>query len=170
MRINVSETIGTELVEQTMGGSTPIYNAIILELERQRMAMGLSMERMSELMGAAERSYAKLVYPDTPSGRVARWQTLQAAVAVLFCDGFQLRIDPGKGGMLTPAGTKRLIMQEAAHFNRPSRRVLMQKLGALGGKTAAERMSAIERRERGRLAGLASAQRRRSVQIEVTDG
>lgn len=71
----------------------PIYRAIMLEIERRRLAVGISMDRMSELMGAAERSYAKMLYPDTPSGRMAQWNTLQSALDVLFCDGYDLRLN-----------------------------------------------------------------------------
>lgn len=115
----------------------PIYRAILLELERRRLAVGISMDRMSELMGSAERSYAKMLYPETPSGRMARWETLQSAVDVLFCDGYELRIKPTRPmptvigiaqGVLTTEGTKRKIKAEAATWNRQIRREVMDEL------------------------------------------
>lgn len=141
--------------------AVPIYRAIVLELERRRLADGISMEKMSELMGTAERSYAKLVHSDDPSGRVATWGTLQMAVDVLFCDGVDLRIERAKPGspkagnaVTTTAGTKRKIKNEVAYWNRPLRRQELMRLGALGGeargKLPKERLSEI-----GRLGGLA---------------
>lgn len=121
----------------------PIYNAMVLEVERRRLAVGISMDRMSELMGTAERSYSKMIYPDTSSGRMAQWATLQSALDVLFCDGFDLRMNVHRqmpSAVSTPAsvrtteGTKRLIKAEAATWSRPIRRELMIELGRKGGQ------------------------------------
>jgi hypothetical protein len=129
---------------------TPIYLAIIVEVERRRMQVGISMERMSELMGTAERSYAKMLYPDTPSGRCATWPTLQAAIDVLFCDGFDLRLSAGRSrAPRTTEGTKRLIRAEAAHWSAPAMRQRMADMGRKGGAARAASLSAQQRREMG---------------------
>lgn len=113
------------------------------------------MERMSELMGAAERSYSKLVYAETPSGRVAQWATLQAAIDVLFHDGFALRIDPAPDGALTSAGARRRIRAEQARWNAATTRQHMTELGAKGLAARNARMTPEERSAHARRAAAA---------------
>jgi hypothetical protein len=136
----------------------PIYCAIVLEIERRRQACGISMDEMSELMGTAERAYAKMLYPETSSGRVARWETVQKAVDVLFCDGFRLHLERSPGPALTTEGTRRKILASAAFFNRATARQVMAERGRKGGIARAAAMSPEERRESARKAGLARAQ------------
>lgn len=123
----------------------PIYLATILEIERRRLARGIPMEQMSELMGSAERSYAKLLYPDTKSGRTARHETLQLAVSVLFPEGFDLRITPSDAGELCAQGTKAKIRSEASHWNARTRRETMQRLQALSREAYMQKTDAARR-------------------------
>lgn len=110
---------------------TPLYCALVLEIERRRQAAGITMEMMSELMGTAERSYAKMLYPDTPSGRMASWDTMQRAIDVLFCDGFDVEIRRAPGEPLTTAGTRRKIRESAAHYDDKALREHMRAIRAL---------------------------------------
>jgi hypothetical protein len=125
--------------------STGIYRSIVVELERQRHARGYSMDVMSELMGVAERSYAKMVHPDTASGRQASWDKLQKAVDVLFCEGFEVVIRKGGVAVEMGPGTKRLIRHSAAHFDSRTQRELMREIGlkgaANGGNMRARKLS-----------------------------
>ena len=154
----------------------PIYRAILLELERRRLAVGISMDRMSELMGTAERSYAKMLYPETSSGRMARWETLQSAIDVLFCDGYELRIKayrPELGmvssnpGVLTTEGTKRKIKAEAASWDRRIRREVLTDLGRQGGLARAASLPKLKREEIARLGGIASSKARKARQLRA---
>ena len=126
---------------------TAIYRAIVIEVERRRLSVGISMEKMSELMGSAERSYSKMIYADTPSGRIAQWQTLQNAIDVLFADGFRLTIDVHKGEPLTSAGARRLIQAEAARWDAASSRRHMAKLGTLSGRSRQDTECSERRRQ-----------------------
>jgi hypothetical protein len=119
--------------------STGIYRSIVVELERQRHARGYSMDVMSELMGVAERSYAKMVHPDTASGRQASWDKLQKAVDVLFCDGFEVVIRNGGVAVEMGPGTKRLIRHSAAHFDSRTQRELMREIGLKGALAYVEK-------------------------------
>jgi hypothetical protein len=112
--------------------SNAFYRAIILELERKRLAMGVSMDALSELMGVAERSYAKMVHPDTVSGRLATWDKLQKAIDVLFADGFEVIVRAGATATTTGPGTKRMIRHAAAHYDRRTQRELMRENGLKG--------------------------------------
>ena len=113
--------------------ATAIYNAVMLEIERLRHAMGISMDLMSELMGGAERAYAKMLYPDTASGRQARWETVQRALDVVCPNGFRVRIERANTGTLTPSGTKRLIQKSAKFFDRKAYLEEMRERARAGG-------------------------------------
>jgi len=151
----------------------PVYRAITLELERRRIAVGISQDRMSELMGTAERSYAKMLHPETSSGRMVRWETLQSAVDVLFCDGYELRIKVFRPcvlatassgpGVLTTEGTKRKIKAEAATWDRRIRREVLADLARLGGHARAAALPEWKREQIARQGGRAKARKRRQM-------
>jgi hypothetical protein len=159
-------TIGGALSKPT--DAPAIYLAIVLELERRRHACGISMDEMSELMGSAERSYAKLVHPTTASGRFATWPKLQQAIDVLWCTGFRLTIDTTNDGMLTTVGTRRKILHSSATYNRRTRRELMRDLSL---KAAAARREKIPSERRSEIAARAAQARwnRRKSQGASTD-
>ena len=154
----------------------PVYRAIILEVERRRLAVGISMDRVSELMGAAERSYAKMLYPETSSGRMARWETLQSALDVLFCDGYELRLNAHRAipitvsiqpsNVLTTEGTKRKIKAEAATWDRRIRRDLMKEL-SVKATEARKLIPAWKRRQIARKAARARWRKVRQQQAEL---
>lgn len=131
--------------------ASPLYHAVVLELERRRLASGLSMEQLDELAGTAERSYAKALYPDTESGRASRIEKLQLYVDVLFCEGFTLRMMPG-GGMPTAIGTRRKIQAEAAHYDRPTSRRHMSELAKLAAAARRLKISPERRQDMARAA------------------
>lgn len=141
------------------GGSTSnaFYRAIMVELERKRLAMGLSQDRLSELMGVAERSYQKMVWPDSSSGRLATWDKLQKAIEVLFADGFEVVVRAGCTLTDTTPGTKRLIRQAAAHYDRRGARELMRDLALLRH----EKVPEWRRKQIAKKAGRASGKKRR---------
>lgn len=154
----------------------PFYRALMLELECRRQATGISMEQMNELMGNAERSYAKMLHPETPSGRLARWPTIQKAIDVLFMDGFRLRIERSNDGPLTTAGTRERIHNSARFYDRRlfrehmseiasvrARIIPPEKLSAIGRKAAKARWRKV-RRDRH---GLPSANGQRVGPVEL---
>jgi hypothetical protein len=134
----------------------PIYLATILEIERLRLSRGISMEQMSELMGTAERSYAKMLYPDTISGRMARHDTLQLAVQTVCPDGFDLRILPSRCGMLSAVGTKQKIKAEAAHWDGKRTSEIMAHRGRKGN---AARQASLTPEQRSALSRMAAESR-----------
>jgi hypothetical protein len=140
----------------------PLYRAMVLELERRRLAVGISMERMSELMGTAERSYAKMMHPETSSGRMVQWPTMQAVVDVLYCDGMLVRLMPMRAGsthewnaVQSTEGTRRLIKAEAARWDAKMRREAMAAICREGGKARAAKMTAKQRSDSARHAAKA---------------
>jgi hypothetical protein len=114
-----------------MTAAVPVYRAIVLELERRRIALGMSMERLSEVAGLADRAYSKMVHPEGRGGRVAQWQTLQRVVDALFPDGVDIAIKGERGRQLT-------ALLARYHFNVAR---------ALTGKHIREHMSALAKRQ-----------------------
>lgn len=74
--------------------STPVYRALMAALEGRRLELGLSMATVNDISGLQDGFYAKMIHPDTPSGRQARWETVQLAVEALFGSGFVISIVP----------------------------------------------------------------------------
>jgi hypothetical protein len=135
-----------------------IYYKLILEIEERRQALGVSMERLSEMAGLPDRSFSKLVYPSTKSGRLARWSTIQIVLDALYPDGFDLKISPTKGDKIKEYGHRYHIKQIAMHYNRLTRREIMQDWGRRGGRRSGEARArmADERRRRKELASHAA--------------
>lgn len=97
---------------------TPQYTQIMAAIDTRRIESGLSMEQMSELMGTAERSYAKMLSPDTPSGRLVGWDTIELACSVLWPEGSEVVIRPMNGPAVVTAGARRKIKGEQALWQR----------------------------------------------------
>jgi hypothetical protein len=84
-------TIATDGKNRTRP-SSPIYRIIMVEFERQRLARGLSMAQVDDLAGTQDGYYSRMLYPDTPFGRQARWETVQDVADALFGRGFEVKI------------------------------------------------------------------------------
>lgn len=72
--------------------SSAIYRALMVEFERQRLARGLSMAQVDDLAGTQDGFFSKMLYPDTPNGRQARWETVQDVADALFGRGFSVQV------------------------------------------------------------------------------
>src|SRR5262245_57233955 len=107
----------------------PWYHDLCAVLEARRYAVGFSMDKMDQLMGCAERSYAKMIHPETEAGRTAGAEKIQQALDVLFPDGFEpLAIVPAAPGskfeghgVRNSEGSRRKIKAETAHWHRATR-------------------------------------------------
>jgi len=113
--------------------ATPIYRAIMLEIERRRVALGFPMEKFSEYAGVPDRYFPKALHADQPSGRQAQWGTLQVIVDALFPHGFDLEIRPRPGAVMSADNLKAKLLQLKANIDPRSQRELMRELGRKGG-------------------------------------
>jgi hypothetical protein len=141
---------------------TGFYRAVTAELECRRMAVGLSMEMVSELAGTADRSYAKMLSPEKSAGRAVRWETLEEYIGVLYPDGYEVRVIPTRTGAPTFEGTRRRIMLEAKHFDRKTRREHMAEIGRKGQAALIARYTPEQRSAFGRKAAKTLARKRKA--------
>jgi hypothetical protein len=149
----------------------PLYHAIMLEIERRRLQLGISMERLSEIAGIADRAYAKTLHCTAPSGRIAQYGTLQTLIDFLFVDGFTLILKPHNGPRLDELCSKHLLKIDRAFFDRKTRREVMQDYGRKGGTNRFASMTAEEKAALWRRAGIASGRaRRRRARERATFG
>lgn len=126
--------------------AVPIYRAVMLEIERRRAELGIGMERLSETAGIADRAYAKALYPDTESGRLARWQTIQFIMDALFPDGWDLEIRARNGPMLTAMSMRYRIALANQVKNPKTYRQAMRELSRMAAEARASKIPR-ERRE-----------------------
>lgn len=150
--------------------ATSIYFAIMGEVERRRLALGIPMEKLSEFCGISDRAYSKYQAPDTSSGRQATWSVLQAIVDCLFADGLDLRIRARKGPKLDALSARYALKFDRAFADGRTRRELLSewgsrggrshdanhltKIGRRGGRARREKLSAAKRSELARHAAL----------------
>ena len=74
--------------------ATPLYLALIDQMHDRIVHLGWTMERCDERSGNQDGYTAKMLHPDTPSGRQANWQTLQNLLDALYPDGVEVLIAP----------------------------------------------------------------------------
>lgn len=140
--------------------TTPFYRAVMLDVERRRIELGVTMLEMDELAGTQSGYYGKCQAVDAKSGRQARWETVDLFVQVLFPDGFDLRLAPNENGELSAASYRRKIIHAAAISGRRNVRALMHDLARKGGEARAQRLTPERRQEIARMAGEASGRSR----------
>lgn len=131
--------------------STAIYRALMEAFETRRRELGLSMNTdeigLNDLAGAADGYYAKMIFPDTPSGRQARWETVDEFASVLFGAGYSIEIIPGHLNRKTltalsliPNPSDKAIQNRHWRHSRH-----FSELGALGAKARNEKLSKAQR-------------------------
>jgi hypothetical protein len=154
-----------------MTTATAIYRSIMLEVERQRVALGIPMWQVDDMAGTQDGYYAKALHADSTSGRQARWDTLQLIVSALFPEGFDCILRARPGEMLDALSMKRKIKEATAsalHQQRP----LREYMAALGRKGAQARQHKIPAKRRSAIARRAARakwrQRRKKVSEEVS--
>jgi hypothetical protein len=124
-----------------MNSATALYRAFIIECERRRRQLGWPAWKLDDASGVQDGYSQKMAHPDSPSGRQARWETLQLIVDALFPYGFDLILRPKNGCVLDAASQQRKIRFAVATVDRKAQRELMRELGMKGGRARAESIS-----------------------------
>jgi hypothetical protein len=136
--------------------ATPLYRALVLEIERRRQVTGVSMSELSDIAGAPDRYFSKMLHPDTPAGRVARWFTLEEFMQALFPQGYDVEIRPRTGAPLSAEDLRRKVRFAAATNSRRAQRDVMADLGR---RSAAVRKATMTAEQRSAIARRAAATR-----------
>jgi transcriptional regulator with XRE-family HTH domain len=140
----------------------PFYMAVMLEIERRRLQLNISMQEVCDRSGVADYYYSKALHASTPSGREARWSTLQDIVDALFPEGYDVEIRPKVGMRLSAADLRCKIRFAVAPTDRNRQRELMRTLGREGGKARAAKFKTMSKAERQRIAKKARKTRRKN--------
>ena len=114
---------------------TPVsetYRAFAAQLQDRIRRLGLPMWRCDDLSGLQDGYTAKLLHPDTPSGRQATWATLDLLMGALFPDGYSIVIKPHDGSK-----ARRLASPQNPTVAQRDRAIL-QKYGRMGGLKSGE--------------------------------
>lgn len=128
--------------------STAVYRAIMQVVEGRRVELGLSMASVNDLSGVNDGYYAKMIYPDTPSGRQARWEQVQDVVEALFGQNFTINIvaDENENTRLRSAPRiDETVSGNARKIRHWRHRKHFQVLGVLGAKTRNENLTPEQR-------------------------
>jgi hypothetical protein len=122
-----------------------VYYALLAEIERHRLQLGIPMWKLDDAAGTQSRYYAKALYADTPSGRIATWGSVQMIVAALFPEGFSIRIEPKKQGCAPASAHRVSIRFSGARYDFEARRDWMTELSkrgaSKGGQATARKLS-----------------------------
>jgi hypothetical protein len=169
-RIGVDIEIGPppSLPRRGKDGSIPgWYVNFMWEVERRRLALGWSMDKVTDKAGISERAYAKALYPDRPSGRMAFWPTLIWIIRAVF-RGNDLNDDQADYEFLiqclqtrrrpqTMKELRRRIRIEAAKYSPARRSQWMMELSKKGVEARMVKVPEWMRREIAREGGQARA-------------
>jgi hypothetical protein len=129
--------------ERTHSGRvvTSIYRAIVLELERHRIAANWTSSQLDDAAGVQDGYFQKILHADSPSGRQAQWATIQLFVDALLPDGFDAEIRRQPGGCMGASKLDSKIKALRAQYHQPTQRDRMRELAKLrsAGMSAARR-------------------------------
>jgi hypothetical protein len=143
----------------------PVYAAFTNAIEVVLAETGTTMHQADDLAGLNDGHTAKLLHPDTPSGRVGTWQSVGLLSSAIERLGYRLEVyftkadEPGTSAC-GKARSPRTIADDI--LSRRNLRVrVAESFGRVGGKARAKALSADRRAEIARAAALARWQRRR---------
>ena len=149
--------------------ATPIYCSLLSPIRRRMVEKDFTFARLDDRSGLNDGHSAHCFAPDSPSGRQARWETLQLIIEALWPGGVVITIDPAKPDPLS-ALSDRTVTREMVHWRLSQH---FKTLGSLGGKATVERHGQGRQgkawlRERGRKgAAVANAKRRAAIEQET---
>ncbi|QIB35803.1 hypothetical protein [Ancylobacter pratisalsi] len=125
------EASGGTIADPRRASVSDTYRALVAQIHARIRRLGLPMWQCDDLSGLQDGYTAKLLHPDTPSGRQSRWETLDLLMAAIFPDGYTIIIKPNDGSRaqkLKPPSNPTVGARD---------RAILQKYGRLGGLKAA---------------------------------
>jgi len=169
-----------------MTDATKLYHDVIWELRKQIHELGLTMEQCDDVSGNQDGFTAKMLAPETKSGRQAQWRTVQNLTDSLMPLGYKLRIVPiGSPDEIRAIINRKLArlgkeltglsyQQKIEKINKLGRmqmRDLARHAGRLGGLSRAKKLTPKQRQRIARKGGKARWLKRidqRAAEITTT--
>ncbi|MCK1585471.1 hypothetical protein IVB03_39445 [Bradyrhizobium sp. 168] len=133
----------------------------------RRVELGLSMATVNDMAGTQDGFYGKMIYPDTPHGRQARWETVQDVIEALFGRGFSLQIVPDETEnrrLLSAPSIDAAASANALKVRHWRHSKHFAELGALGAKARLIKMPAELRSKQARKAAKVRWKKARAAQ------
>jgi hypothetical protein len=128
--------------------ATALYRQVMVEVERRRLQLGWPAWELDDVAGTQDGHFMKCLWADTPSGRQARWETVQLLLDAMFPLGFDLIIKPKKNGCVFGRPSQQQKIREAkATVDRKTYRELQRERGLAGGAARAKKLSKKRRIE-----------------------
>ena len=135
--------------------ATSIYRALMVAVEARRLELGLSMDRVNDLAGLQDGYFAKMIYPDTPSGRQAQWATVDLAMEALFGKGYDVFVVSNSESKRSAVSLDKGASTNALKNRHWRHSRHFSDLGARGGAATAKASSSKKRSMRARKASKA---------------
>lgn len=146
--------------------SPELYAAVIWELRKQIMARGLTMQECDDLSGNQDGHTAKLLHPETKSGRQGDWETLERLAIAVYGRGFKLRMASAKPIMLSGPST----IEKMAGRN-PTGRIAIRDFARFAGQRGAKaRNASLKPEQRSKIARKAARARWQRSKLAAHDG
>ena len=138
----LDEVLTSTTAETRRAAVSDVYRALAAQLHDRIRKLGLPMWQCDDLSGLQDGYTAKVLHPDTSSGRQPGWLTLDLLMGALFPDGYDIIVKPRDGRRALKLTAPRNPVVDARD------RAVFQKYGRLGGlKAAANRRARNERTE-----------------------
>lgn len=123
--------------------ATGIYHAFISQIHTRIRRLGIPMWECDDRSGLQDGYTAKLLHPDAPSGRQARWDTLELLMSALYPEGYVLTIRPRKEMKAFKRSRNPIVDQRV--------RSICMALGREGGLKSGEVRAALPAEQRKKL-------------------
>lgn len=133
---------------------TDLYRALVWEVRNRIRALGLTMQQCDDISGNQDGYTAKMLHPDTPSGRQAQWQVVQQLLDAIYPGGVRLRLHSIAGLVATRSAINGKLKKNSQVLSGLSINDRERAKGLLG-RVAIRDLA----REAGRKGGLARASR-----------
>lgn len=115
-----------------MTTATAIYQAIMWEVRKHSHELGITMRQCDNVSGNQDGYTAKMMHPETNSGRQARWETLQDLVDALYPGGVRITIRPLSSMAQIKTAINRKLAKDTDVLSGVSMADKMAKAGHLG--------------------------------------
>jgi hypothetical protein len=147
----------------TMAKTIPLYENLMLAIERHRVRQGLSMVVLEEKAGLSEGYYSKMLHASNADGRRASLDTMQKVVNALFAGGrCGVRLMEREGSARQPS------MEKINRGLRTHFRAYLMQLGRLGARRRNERLTPEQRSANARHAARVRWRRKRQAERKAT--